>query len=81
MSQGYMSVQFDKQVILYVQIETSIPDTCNTCFVVHTLQFIRPTRDTFIRIFNENGNEVFSINAKTSGAVTYPSDAMDHALI
>lgn len=46
---------------------------------MHT-QFTRPTRDTFIRLFSENGNEVFSINAKTSAAVAYPSDSLDHTL-
>ena len=39
------------------------------CFV----QFTRPTRDSFIRIFGQKEDEMFlSINAKTSSAVTYP---------
>ena len=43
-------------------------------------QFIRPTKDAFIRIFGEKGEEVFSINVKISAAVTYPSDTSDHTL-
>ena len=43
-------------------------------------QFTRPTKDAFIRIIGENGEEVFSINVKTSAAATYPSDALDPTL-
>ena len=43
-------------------------------------QFIRPTKDAFIRIFGEKGEEVFSINVKTLAAVTYPSDTSDRTL-
>ena len=46
---------------------------------MHT-QFIRPTRDTFVRIFSDEGEEVFTINVRTSAAVTYPRDALDHTL-
>ena len=39
------------------------------CFV----QFTRPTRDSFIRIFDQEEDEMLlSINAKTASAVTYP---------
>ena len=43
-------------------------------------QFTKPTRDTFIKIFGEKGEEMFSINVKTSSAVTYPSDVMGRTL-
>lgn len=41
---------------------------------MHT-QFTRPTKDKYIRIFGEEGEEVLSINAKSSAAVTYPNNA------
>lgn len=44
------------------------------------LQFIRPAKDTYIRILNEEGAEVFSINVRTSAAVTYPTDELGHTL-
>jgi hypothetical protein len=31
-------------------------------------------------VFGEEGDEVVSINIKTSAAVTYPSDALGHSL-
>lgn len=50
-----------------------------TClFCIH--KFTRPTKDTYIRIFDKEGEEVFSINVKTSVAVTYPSDTLGRTL-
>ena len=46
---------------------------------MHT-QFTRPTKDKYIRIFGEEGEEVLSINAKSSAAVTYPNNALDRIL-
>ena len=45
------------------------------------MQFTRPTRNTHIRIFGEGGDEVVTINVRTSAAVTYPSDALGCTLI
>ena len=45
---------------------------------VHT-QFTRPTTNTYIRIFGEE-EEVFSINVRTSAAVTYPADTLGRTL-
>jgi hypothetical protein len=36
------------------------------------MQFIRPLRDSFIRIFTEGGEGIISINAATSSDVVYP---------
>ena len=44
-------------------------------------QFTRPIRDTYIRIFGEEGDEMVTINARTSTAVTYPNNAMSRTLI
>ena len=49
-----------------------------TCIIY---QFTRPTRDTYIRIFGEEGDEVVSINVRISAAVTYPNDTLDYTLI
>ena len=51
------------------------------CLCKFISQFTKPTRDTFIRIFSEDGKEMFSINVKTSSAVIYPSDALGHTLM
>ena len=45
------------------------------------MQFARPDRDTYIRIFGEEGDEVVTINARTSAAVTYPNDTFSRTLI
>ena len=45
------------------------------------MQFTRPTRNTHIRVFGEGGDEVVTINVRTSAAVIYPSDALSHTLI
>ena len=45
------------------------------------MQFTRPTRNTHIRVFVEGGNEMVTINVRTSAAVIYPSDALGHTLI
>ena len=45
------------------------------------MQFTRPTRNTHIRVFGEGGNEVVTINVRTSAAVIYPSDALGRTLI
>ena len=39
-----------------------------------TIQFTRPLQDRFIRIFDERGKEIISINAATSSDVIYPSN-------
>ena len=39
-----------------------------------TIQFTRPLQDKFIRIFDEGGEEIISINAATSSDVIYPSN-------
>ena len=44
-------------------------------------QFTRPARDTYIRIFGEEGDEVVTINTRTSSAVTYPNNVSGHTLI
>ena len=44
------------------------------------MQFTRPPRDRFIRIFDEGGKEVVSINVATSPDVVYPSDALRRTL-
>ena len=38
------------------------------------MQFTRPLRDRFIRMFDEGGKEIISINAATSSDVVYPSN-------
>ena len=53
------------------------PSRKNFCMLT---QFIRPARDTYIRIFDELGDEVVTINARTSTAVTYPSGALGRTL-
>lgn len=45
------------------------------------MQFTRPPRDRFIRIFEEGGKEVISINAATSLDVVYPSNTLGRTLI
>ena len=45
------------------------------------MQFTRPTRNTHIRVFGEGGDEVVTINVRTSAAVIYPSDALGRTLI
>ena len=80
------SIQFDKQVyitILIVIVEHStkllqnlVQVLCTMVikFIIIYMQFIRPTKDSFIRIFSAEGEEVLAINVKTSAAVMYPSN-------
>ena len=44
------------------------------------MQFTRPSRDTFIQIFEEGGDKVVSINVATSSDIIYPSDALGRTL-
>ena len=44
------------------------------------MQFTRPPRDRFIRIFDEGGKEIISINAATSSNVVYPSNTLGRTL-
>ena len=37
-------------------------------------------RDMYIRIYDKKGEQVFSINVRTSAAVTYPNDALGRTL-
>ena len=54
----------------------SLLNTLNTL-----LQFTRPSNDRFIRIFEQEGDEVVSINVATSSDVVYPSDTLGRTLI
>ena len=44
------------------------------------MQFTRPSSDRFIRIFEEEGDEVVSINVATSSDILYPSDTLGRTL-
>lgn len=52
----------------------------NINFIVYNIQFTRPTRDTYIRIYDEKGEQVSSVNVRTSAAVTYPTDTLGRTL-
>ena len=51
-----------------------------TSMSLTVMQFTRPSSDRFIRIFEEGGDEVFSINVATSSEVFYPDDTLGRTL-
>ena len=49
-------------------------------FIIHITQFLRPTRSSYIRIYDGNGTEVIRLNAATSPAVTFPQTSQGREL-
>ena len=49
-------------------------------FIIHIIQFLRPTRSSYIRIYDGNGTEVIRLNAATSPDVTFPQTSQGRVL-
>ena len=58
----------------FVSIVIFFIKTLKLCSCFEIMQFVRPSRNRFIRIFEEGVGEIFSINVANSTDVVYPTD-------
>ena len=71
-------------LMVYQKVLQTIFQLFHVCvkvvFIIHIIQFLRPTRSSYIRIYDGNGTEVIRLNAATSPDVTFPQTSQGRVL-
>ena len=49
-------------------------------YVKHSLQFVRPTRSSYIRVHRSDGTVVFSVDVAITAAVLYPVGSLGRTI-